>query len=108
MVAMLDWQAKQDSEVLKEVDEESDDEGNGSDAIWKDLFDKYDTNNDGTISPNEIAHIMHVGEDSPEIKDLLREADVDGSGGISLSEFKQLMMGNRNDDLAIYSMRRSK
>lgn len=45
-MAMLDWQKQQEAAVPKAIDDEDEE----ADSVWRDLFDKYDMNNDGFLS----------------------------------------------------------
>jgi len=102
LAAMVDWERK-DSGDGKPPDIPEDDH---LDLIWKDVFDKYDANGDGLVCVDEIAQVLRVPKDSPLIQDVLREVDTDGSGHISLEEFKRMMSMDTKDDLNIYSQRR--
>jgi len=109
LAAMMDWQKEQETAApdcsLRQLDE-ADEDPEAYTNLWRELFDKYDTNGDGTISTDEIALIMGVPEDSPIILDVLREADGDNDGNIDFEEFKVLMNGNKSDKLDIYSKRK--
>lgn len=60
----------------------------------KEAFDIFDKNNDGTISPNEVKDILKALElcsTEEQVSKMMKEADIDGSGGIEFGEFLQLM-----------------
>eukprot|EP00193_Tetraselmis_chui_P005541 CAMPEP_0177756298 /NCGR_PEP_ID=MMETSP0491_2-20121128/3028_1 /TAXON_ID=63592 /ORGANISM="Tetraselmis chuii, Strain PLY429" /LENGTH=564 /DNA_ID=CAMNT_0019271859 /DNA_START=638 /DNA_END=2332 /DNA_ORIENTATION=+ len=109
LAAMMDWQKEQASMApdcsLRMLEEEEEDPEAYAN-LWRELFDKYDRNGDGTISVDEIAVIMGVPEESPVILDVLREADLDTDGQIDFEEFKTMMSGSKSDKLEIYSKRK--
>ena len=57
-------------------------------------FKVFDRNSDGFITAEELKHILsNLGEKltDEELKDMIREADLDGDGRVSLEEFKKLV-----------------
>ncbi|KAL7676755.1 hypothetical protein ACOME3_003004 [Neoechinorhynchus agilis] len=60
----------------------------------KSLFNIFDKNSDGFISPDEIREVMLiVGEELTEddITEMLKVADTDGDGRVSYSEFAKII-----------------
>jgi len=55
----------------------------------RDLFVKMDTNNSGTITPDEFAAAMN-SSDVPDVQNLFRLIDVNGDGTVSKDEFDQM------------------
>jgi len=58
-------------------------------------FRVFDKDGNGTISSNELRHIMStLGEklSDDEIEQMIQEADIDGDGYINYEEFVRLMM----------------
>jgi len=102
LAAMLDW-----NQQKQEPEKQPADEGTESDnMVWKDLFEKYDVDKSGGIGADDIAVILGVTPDSPEIQDVLRDAEADTRGQITFREFRTLMEGSRRDSLDMYSKRR--
>jgi calcium-dependent protein kinase len=59
------------------------------------LFIKLDTNRDGTLSLNEIQAALNSSDISrPDLEELIKCIDHDGSGNIDLTEFIAAMMGS--------------
>ncbi|KAH9317809.1 hypothetical protein KI387_019578, partial [Taxus chinensis] len=57
------------------------------------VFNKFDANGDGKISPSEMCHVMRsLGHDATEeeVRVMMAEADSDGDGHLDLSEFVAL------------------
>ncbi|GLJ55085.1 hypothetical protein SUGI_1182290 [Cryptomeria japonica] len=57
------------------------------------VFNKFDANGDGKISPSELGHVMRsLGHDATEdeVQLMMAEADSDGDGYVDLSEFVAL------------------
>ncbi|GLJ55077.1 hypothetical protein SUGI_1182200 [Cryptomeria japonica] len=57
------------------------------------VFNKFDANGDGKISPSELGHVMRsLGHDAmeDEVQMMMAEADSDGDGYVDLSEFVAL------------------
>ncbi|OMJ69611.1 hypothetical protein SteCoe_32631 [Stentor coeruleus] len=60
------------------------------------LFIKLDTNRDGTLSLNEIQAALNSSDISkPDLEELIKCIDHDGSGNIDLTEFIAAMMGRK-------------
>lgn len=58
------------------------------------IFEFIDTNNDGTITVDELrAAILSMGEvmSYDDVVQIVREADVDNDGAIDLEEFVKMM-----------------
>lgn len=65
--------------------------GGASDEQLGRVFDKLDTNKDGTVSAAELAAAKSdssSGSDRAGLSDLLSQSDSDGDGSLSLAEFK--------------------
>ncbi|MEM7590001.1 MAG: EF-hand domain-containing protein [Cyanobacteria bacterium P01_A01_bin.83] len=68
-------------------------------SLWK-AFSVFDADGSGTISVKELATIMNsLGQQtSPqELRELIKEVDVDRSGSIDFEEFKALMIARQGD-----------
>ena len=58
-------------------------------------FNILDMDKDKMISPKEIFHVMNTNGEKvteEEVKEMLKEADVDGNGFIDYEEFVRVMM----------------
>lgn len=69
------------------------------DKLWK-AFCVFDEDGSGAISVDELAKVMQTlgQESSPtELKNLIREVDLDRSGSIDFEEFKTLMISRQGD-----------
>lgn len=58
------------------------------------VFDNFDGNADGLITAEDLGSIMRSLGESPsdeELKEMIREADPDGSGSVDFDEFTTLM-----------------
>ena len=67
--------------------------------LWE-AFSVFDADNSNTISAEELATVMRsLGQDpSPtELRNLIKEVDVDRSGSIDFEEFKALMIARQGD-----------
>lgn len=67
--------------------------------LWK-AFSVFDTDKSGAVSLAEMSAVMRSLGQNPselELRDLLREVDVDRSGSIDFGEFKTLMIARRGD-----------
>ena len=65
---------------------------------YKEAFNKYDADGSGSISPEELRHVIaELGEDlaSHEVDKLIKEADTDGDGDINYQEFVELMKARK-------------
>lgn len=61
---------------------------------YKEAFSIYDTNNDGFITKDELRHMLETLGDHPseeQIDRMMKDADLNGDGKISLEEFISLM-----------------
>nr|CAD2126650.1 unnamed protein product [Meloidogyne enterolobii] len=94
---------------LQEMVREIDEDGNGSIELnefvkmmsrkvkesesekeLREAFQVFDKDNDGFISPFELRFVMqNLGEDLTdfEVKEMIREADLDGDGKVNFNEF---------------------
>jgi Ca2+-binding EF-hand superfamily protein len=72
--------------------------------LWE-AFKEFDADNSGVISPQELGEVMRsLGQNPNEasLHEMIKEVDVDGSGGIDFEEFKTLLIakqGNRKSRL---------
>ena len=58
------------------------------------VFENFDANSDGVITTNDLGVIMRSLGENPseeELKEMIREADPDGSGSVEIDEFTTLM-----------------
>ncbi|KAM0812803.1 putative EF-hand [Seiridium cardinale] len=65
--------------------------------VFKDLFDSYDPDKDGSITVEEFAKVMSQSPGKPptdeEVKKIVKEVDLDGDGTINFNEFITMMTG---------------
>ncbi|KAK6081911.1 calmodulin [Seiridium cupressi] len=65
--------------------------------VFKDLFDSYDPDKDGSITVEEFAKVMSQSPGQPptdeEVKKIIKEVDLDGDGTINFNEFITMMTG---------------
>ncbi|MFD8495548.1 EF-hand domain-containing protein [Amycolatopsis sp. NPDC059657] len=64
--------------------------GSGEWAAYKDAFDKFDVNRDGTIDAAELGRFLESGGGKlgpDELRRVLSKLDTDGNGRIDLNEF---------------------
>lgn len=64
--------------------------------VCRSVFDSFDSNGDGVLTPDELAHVLAEGEVTEvigemNVEELLKEADTDGDGKISFDEFMALV-----------------
>lgn len=74
------------------------------------MFTLFDVSGDGMISAVELRHVFTSLGQTPtqlELEDLMRRVDVDGSGTISLGEFKELMTVYLTYDLKLEEIQRT-
>ena len=67
--------------------------------LWK-AFSVFDTDGSGAISVDELGNVMRSLGQTPtstELRDLIKEVDVDRSGSIDFEEFKALMISRQGD-----------
>ncbi|KAI1317569.1 calmodulin [Xylariaceae sp. FL0255] len=66
-------------------------------AVFKELFDSYDTDKGGNISVEEFAQVMSKRPGQPpsreEVEQIIKEVDLDGDGTINFNEFITMMTG---------------
>ena len=58
------------------------------------VFENFDANSDGVITTNDLGVIMRSLGENPseeELKEMIREADPDGSGSVEIDESTTLM-----------------
>lgn len=61
---------------------------------YKDAFEMFDKDKDGTITAKELANVMRSLHQDPterELNEMISEVDVDGNGRIDFEEFVALM-----------------
>ncbi|MUG93656.1 histidine kinase [Scytonema sp. UIC 10036] len=67
--------------------------------LWA-AFKVFDEDNSGTISTEELGQVMRSLGQNPsdtELRDMIKEVDVDLSGSIDFEEFKALMVSKQGD-----------
>jgi Ca2+-binding EF-hand superfamily protein len=67
--------------------------------LWK-AFQVFDTDGSGSISAEELGEVMRSLGQNPtntELRDMIKEVDVDLSGTIDFEEFKALMVSKQGD-----------
>jgi Ca2+-binding EF-hand superfamily protein len=67
--------------------------------LWK-AFSVFDTDGSGAVSVEELRQVMQSLGQTPsavELRDLIKEVDVDLSGTIDFEEFKALMLSRQGD-----------
>lgn len=67
--------------------------------LWE-TFKIFDTDGSNLISTDELAQVMHSLGQNPseiELRDMIKEVDVDLSGSIDFEEFKTLMLAQYGD-----------
>ena len=75
---------------------------------WKEAFSIFDKGGDGTISAAELGSVIRSLGQNPteaEIKEMIQQRDIDGSGVIEFNEFVAMMYereqtGQGDNDLA--------
>ena len=75
---------------------------------FKEAFQLFDKDGDGTISTKELGPLLRsLGQnpDEDEIVDMIDEVDVDGSGSIDFVEFLHLMLKRQRDGLSYEEIR---
>lgn len=61
---------------------------------YRDAFEMFDKDKDGTITAKELANVMKSLNQDPseqELHDMIAEVDIDGNGHIDFEEFVNLM-----------------
>ena len=69
-------------------------------AGFKESFDIFDTDHDGSISVSELKSVMvslGLTPTDEEVMDLMREVDLDGNNKIEFNEFVALMSKQQDD-----------
>lgn len=69
------------------------------DELWR-AFGVFDTDGNGEISAEELGQVMHALGQAPSLMDLralIKEVDVEGSGTVDFEEFKALMIAQQGD-----------
>ena len=74
---------------------------NGADVeeFWR-AFGVFDADGNGEISAEELGQVMQALGQEPsltELRSLIKEVDVEGSGTVDFEEFKALMIAQRGD-----------
>lgn len=67
--------------------------------LWR-AFGVFDTDGNGEISPEELGQVMGALGQTPSLMDLralIRDVDVEGSGTVDFEEFKALMIAQQGD-----------
>ena len=67
---------------------------------FKEAFELFDKNNDGSISPLEFKTVMESLGQNPsdeEVADMIKEVDQDHDGRIDFPEFLVMMVNKMND-----------
>ena len=67
--------------------------------LWE-AFKVFDADGSGAISSEELGQVMRSLGQSPnetELRDMIKEVDVDLSGSIDFEEFKMLMVSQQGD-----------
>ncbi|KAL3874516.1 hypothetical protein ACJMK2_037522 [Sinanodonta woodiana] len=68
--------------------------------LFKEVFNLYDKDGDGTVDTSELATVLKsLGQDptEAEIREMIKEVDEDGSGSIEFPEFLQLMASRMSE-----------
>ncbi|XP_020916588.1 calmodulin isoform X2 [Exaiptasia diaphana] len=71
-------------------------------AEYKEAFNLFDKDRNGTICTHELRNVMHALGQSPsdqEIADMIACSDKDGSGNIDLNEFLHLMTSSQKQNM---------
>jgi calmodulin len=61
---------------------------------YRDAFEMFDKDKDGTITAKELANVMRSLNQEPteqELNDMINEVDIDGNGRVDFEEFVALM-----------------
>lgn len=69
------------------------------DELWK-AFGVFDTDGNGEITADELGRVMQALGQAPslvELRALIKEVDVEGSGTVDFEEFKALMIAQQGD-----------
>lgn len=67
--------------------------------LWE-AFQVFDTDGSGAISAEELGQVMRSLGQSPsetELRDMIKEVDVDLSGSVDFEEFKTLILSQQGD-----------
>ena len=71
---------------------------------FKEAFQLFDKNGDGTIQANELIEVMksiNITATTEEILDMIKDVDTDGDGNISFDEFVVMMQKGGDEDLEL-------
>ena len=69
------------------------------DELWR-AFGVFDADGNGEISAEELGQVMRALGQAPRLVDLralIKEVDVEGSGTVDFEEFKALMIAQQGD-----------
>ncbi|XP_071948369.1 allograft inflammatory factor 1-like [Antedon mediterranea] len=75
--------------------------------LYKEQFIEYDTDDSGDLDPTDVAYMLEkLGKNKNilEIKKMIAQVDLDGSGTINYHEYVQMMLGKKNSILRIILM----
>ncbi|XP_069114946.1 calmodulin-like [Argopecten irradians] len=70
-------------------------------AEFKEAFSLFDKDGDGTISTKELGTVMRALGQNPteaDLRDMINDADADGSGAIEFNEFVGLMTKRKENE----------
>ncbi|XP_071165749.1 calmodulin-like isoform X2 [Mytilus edulis] len=93
---MLDYTPNETQTIWEQAAELAEDQI----AEFKEAFNLFDKDGDGTISCTELGTVMRSLGCNPtegELKDMIKEVDADGSGCIDFPEFLEMMAKRLQD-----------
>ncbi|XP_033099142.1 allograft inflammatory factor 1-like [Anneissia japonica] len=76
-------------------------------STFKTQFMEYDTDDSGDLDPTDVAYMLEkLGKNKNilEIKKMIAQVDLDGTGTINYHEYVQMMLGKKNSILRIILM----